>query len=139
MRFLGVDPGGRRMGLAVADDTSGIATPLDVVAYDGVEAAARVIVERTQETGAGMVVVGLPTREDGRETPAARRSHLLAEAVRDRGVAVELQPELLSTVEARHRARNAGRKTGAAVDDLAAQIILEEYLERCSSARGRES
>lgn len=128
MRFLGVDPGGERLGLAVADGTTGVATPLEVVPYRGVRSAAAKLAERARELGAAAVVVGLPTAADGRETLACRRSRALAEALIEHGVAVVLQPEYLTTHEARQRARQAGLRAGRPVDHLAAQIILEDFL-----------
>jgi RNase H-fold protein (predicted Holliday junction resolvase) len=73
-------------------------------------------------------VVGLPTTADGAETPACRRSHALADALRERGLEVELQPEHLSSNEARRRARDAGLDRAQAVDHLAAAVILEDFL-----------
>jgi putative holliday junction resolvase len=126
------------MGLAVADGATGVASPLAVVAYDGVAAAARVIAAAALDNRAVLVVIGLPSSADGSEAPAARRSRRLAEALRDLGLEVALQSEYLSTVEARTRARDAGRRPGRPVDDLAAQVILEEFLERLAAA-GREA
>ena len=128
MRYLGVDPGGRRIGLAVGDDSTGVVSPLEVVAHDGVAAAAQLIMDAAQRIAAGCVVVGLPTLADGSIGPAARRSHLLAEHLRALGVEVVLQSEFLSTDEARRRAREAGRPRKSWVDDLAAQVLLEEFL-----------
>jgi putative Holliday junction resolvase len=128
MRFLGVDPGGKRLGLAVGDDRTGIVTPLAVVAYRGVAAAAETIEAEARRHDADCIVVGLPTRADGSETPACRRSRALAEALSSAGLAVELQPEYLSSNEARRRAREAGLPSGRPVDHLAAQILLEENL-----------
>ena len=137
MRYLGVDPGGQRLGLAVADDATGAVTPLEVVRYGGARAAAAVIATEAARHRADRVVVGLPTSANGDETPACRRSRSLAAAVAELGLAVELQPEYLTSDEARRRAREAGRPAGRPVDDLAAQVILEEYLARIRSPSGR--
>lgn len=122
------------MGLAVADGATGVASPLAVVAYEGVAAAARVIAAAARDNRAALVVIGRPSSADGSESPAARRSRRLAEALGDLGLDVALQSEYLSTVEARARARDAGRRPGRPVDDLAAQVILEEFLERLAAA-----
>jgi putative Holliday junction resolvase len=137
MRVLAVDPGGRRFGLAVADDVTGVATPLEVVAYAGIEAAAEVIDDAAREHRAELVVIGLPTSADGNETPACARSRGLARALARRGAATELQPEHLSSHEARRRACAVGRRAGLPVDDLAAQVIAEDFLA-CRSARSEE-
>jgi putative Holliday junction resolvase len=128
VRYLGVDPGGKRLGLAVGDDTTGIVSPLEVLAYPGVEAAAELITERARHLGAECVILGNPTDADGKTTPACRRSQALAAALTARGLAVELQSELLTTNEARRRARDAGLPKGRPVDHIAAQVLLEEFL-----------
>jgi putative Holliday junction resolvase len=129
MRFLGVDPGGKRLGLALGDDVTGLVTPLAVEPYGGLKTAARLIAGRAAEHGADLVVIGLPTNAEGLETPACARSHSLAAALDAVGVEVVLQPEYLTTSEARRRARTAGRRPSVPVDDLAAQVIVEEYLD----------
>jgi len=130
MRYLGVDPGGKRLGLALADSETGIATPLEVIDYRGADASAADIAAVAEARATGRVVVGLPTDVDGAETPACRRSHALAEALRARGLDVALQPEHLSSNEARRRAREAGLDPRRPVDHFAALVILEDYLAR---------
>ncbi len=129
MRILGVDPGGRRLGLAVADRRSGLVTPLAVVEVSGIAAAARVIAEAAQTHRAQRVAVGLPVAADGSRTPACRRSEALAEALRELGLEVVLHPEHLTTDEARRRAREIGLARGAPVDHLAAAVLLEDLIE----------
>ena len=129
VRVLGIDPGGKRLGLAVGDTTTGIATPLEVVASRGLEDSVSKIVAFMAEHDAERAVIGLPTDVDGRETPGCRRSHALAGALAQIGVTTVLQPEHLSTDEARRRARVLRRRPSLPVDDLAAQVILEEFFE----------
>jgi putative Holliday junction resolvase len=123
-----VDPGGSKMGLAVGDDETGVVSPHAVVKTHGVTAATEVVVDAARQVGADRVVVGVPARADGTLGPAARRSEVLAQSLRELGMEVALQPEYLSTNEARRRARAIGRPQTRPVDDLAAQIILEDYL-----------
>jgi putative Holliday junction resolvase len=130
VRILAVDPGGSRVGLAVGDSSTRLASPVSVIVCAGAAAGAERIADEVATHQAALVVIGLPTDADGRETPACARSHALASALAERGIDTCLQPEHLSTVEARRRARAAGRRRGEPVDDLAAQIILEEYLAR---------
>ena len=117
------------MGLAVGDDRTGVVSPLEVVAYGGVAAAAQLIAETAAQMGADLIVLGLPTLADGSTGPASRRSLQLADELRNLGVEVALQGEFLTTDEARRRARAVGRRGDQPVDDLAAQVLLEEYLE----------
>ena len=117
------------MGLAIGDDASGVVSPMKIVMYSGAAAAARLIADEAARSGADTVVVGLPILEDGTVASAGRRTHRLADELRALGVEVALQSEFLSTNEARRRARMAGRAPRQPVDDLAAQIILEEFFE----------
>jgi putative Holliday junction resolvase len=117
------------MGLAVGDDRTGVVSPLEVVAYGGMAVAAQLIAETAVQIGADRVVLGLPTLADGSTGPACRRSLQLADELRSLDVDVALQGEFLTTDEARRRARAAGRRKDQPVDDLAAQVLLEEFLD----------
>ncbi len=128
MRCLGVDPGGRRFGLALGDDRTGLVIPVGIHPYQGVEATAAHLRLEAHQRDAETIVLGLPTSQDGEETPACRRTRALAEALTTLGCRVALQPEFLSTHAARDRARDIGRACDAPVDDLAAQVILEDFL-----------
>jgi putative Holliday junction resolvase len=116
------------MGLAIGDDATGVASPLAVMPYEGVDHAARKISAVAEESGATCIILGLPTGEDGSPGSAARRSELLSEAITKLGLKVVLQKEFLTTNEARRRARAVGRSPRQPVDDIAAQILLEEHL-----------
>ena len=128
MRCLGVDPGGRRFGLALGDDRTGLVIPVGIHPYQGDETTAAHLRFEAEQRDAETIVLGLPTSQDGEETAACRRTHALAKALADLGCRVALQPEFLSTHAARERARDLGRRRSAPVDDLAAQVILEDYL-----------
>lgn len=131
MRYLAIDPGGKRIGVAVGDDATGIASPLTVIPNSGgVAAVARRLDTLTREHDAAVIVVGLPTLSDGVEADGARRSHALAAALRALGWIVAFQEEYLTSAEARSRARESGRRTQQPIDDIAAAIILEEHLSR---------
>jgi len=126
------------MGLAIGDDTTGVTSPLEIVPYVGVDRAAQQLAELASKVGAERVVLGLPTLEDGSRGPASRRTDRLAEALEALGVEVALQSEFLSTDEARRRARAAGRSSRQPVDDIAAQVILEEHLATRPAAPSAE-
>ena len=134
MKCLGVDPGGRRFGLAVGDDRTGLVFPVGIHPYHGVDATAAHLRLEAQQREAETIVLGLPTSQDGDETPACRRTRALAQALAGLGCRVALQPEVLSTRAARERARDLGRARSAPVDDLAAQVILEDFLANSTAS-----
>jgi len=126
------------MGLAVGDDLIGVFPPFEIVAYRGAKAAARRLADIAGRLGAERIVLGLPAGADGSSGAAGRRTEALAAELRALGLDVALQREFLSTNEARRRARSAGYRSDRPVDDLAAQVILEEYLENAAAADGEE-
>ncbi|MEJ2582184.1 MAG: Holliday junction resolvase RuvX [Acidobacteriota bacterium] len=128
MRYLGVDPGGRRMGFAAGDDVTGVVSPLEVAPFRNTKDAVCLILELARKINAACIVVGLPIGVDGTRGPACLRSEKLAAELTAQGIEVALQGEYLSTDDARRRARSVGRPARSPVDDIAAQILLEEYL-----------
>ncbi len=117
------------MGLAVGDGATGTVVPLEVVPYRGVVEAARLLAARAAELQVDEVVLGLPTDAGGEPTPACARSRALGRELEALGLRVVFQGEFLTTNEARRRAREAGLPPRAPVDHLAAQVLLEEYME----------
>ncbi|MEM9068900.1 MAG: Holliday junction resolvase RuvX [Myxococcota bacterium] len=138
MRVLGVDPGSRRIGLAISDEGGGrIALPLATVVRgpDDREAAAKVR-QALGEVVITNAVVGLPLRLDGSEGQAARRVRRFAEALEHAlKVPVSFLDERLTTVMAERSLRESGaRDRRAVVDQAAAVIILQNYLDRREAA-----
>lgn len=117
------------MGLAVGDAATGVVSPLEILPYRSAAQAAALIAERARRLGVGCIVVGLPTGADGERTPACRRSEVIAAELEKQGLRVALQNEYLTTNEARRRAREAGVPPRRPVDHLAAQVLLEQYLQ----------
>jgi putative Holliday junction resolvase len=142
MRVLGIDLGSTRIGGAVGDTATGVATPAEVVTRLGNDRSAdrRALRERVDEWEAELVVVGLPLSLDGTDGPAAIAARQEADALAEvLGVPVELHDERLSTVTAHHALREAGvagRKRRGVVDAMAASVILQSWLDtRSGDAR----
>jgi putative holliday junction resolvase len=134
-RVVGVDLGRRRVGLAVSDSDRRVASALTVLArrathYEDHAELAGVVAE----TGANLVVVGLPLSLSGRPGPAAKEvEEEVAELQRALPVPVELCDERYSTVVADRSLRAGGRKAPARreiVDKVAAAGILQTWLDR---------
>ncbi|UJR80016.1 Holliday junction resolvase RuvX [Sandaracinus amylolyticus] len=143
LRRLGIDPGTRRVGVAVADDEGMLASPRDTIEHVSDEATARAIAKVAEEEDAGEIVVGLPLGLDGREGPSSRHARSLARAIaKASGRRVVLWDERM-TSQAAHRALAAGgassRDRRGKVDRIAAALLLESYLEaqRAKAARAR--
>lgn len=128
MRWLGVDPGTRRVGIAVCDPEERIAVPVEVVPASAAVPAVRTIAAREQ---AGGVVVGLPLLLDGSEGEAARLARRLGERIRRRlDLPVEYEDERFTTVEAEREVERGGGVAGEPRDDGAAALILQQFIDR---------
>ena len=128
-----MDPGDQRIGLAISDPSGTIAGPLTVVKH-----VARTIdaaTHRPDRRGEGRVsiVVGQAMDEDGKPLPQGRKSARLAEAIQQQtNLPVELWDESGSTAEARASRLAMGvrrSRRGGHLDDIAATVILQSYLE----------
>jgi putative Holliday junction resolvase len=146
VRALGVDPGTKRVGLAVSDLSGTIASPLAVLQrtrslmHDLTEIAR---IARAEE--AEVIVVGLPLNMDGSEGPAARRARAEAERLATvAGVPVEMHDERRTTASADRSMLDAGLNAierRQRVDKVAAAIMLQAWLDarrhRAGAAPGR--
>jgi putative Holliday junction resolvase len=133
MRVLAVDPGDQRIGIAISDPSGTIANPLSVLKHVARTVDAASIAQLARENGAGLIVVGQSLDEDNRPTPQSRRASRLAAAIRDQiDVPVALWDETGSTQTARSARIEMGvsrRKRRGHMDDLAATVILQTYLD----------
>jgi putative Holliday junction resolvase len=139
MRVLGVDPGSRRIGLALSDENRIIASPLETVQVASREQAARDVAARVKEHEVTQIVVGHPLRLDGSEGDAAKLARWFADKLRAlTKVPVALWDERLSSVGAQRALRSAGVKAKdqrGKVDRVAAAMLLQSYLDAQSASR----
>jgi putative Holliday junction resolvase len=139
MRTVGLDIGGRRIGVAVSDATGTLARPLGVLLPAGLDIDALDVVAReiarlaSEEDGVGAIVVGLPRRLDGTPTDMTTRIEQFARALGAKtSLPVTLQDERLSSREAESRLAirdKDWRSRKARLDAAAAAIILQDYLD----------
>jgi putative Holliday junction resolvase len=133
MRYLGLDVGRARIGLALADDVLRTARAHGTVhrRSDAADLAAIAAVARDFEVE--QVVVGLPLNMDGTEGGSARYARGFAAKVGQAlGVPVAFHDERLSTFEAETRLRDQGvaaRAQRAVIDAEAAAVILQGWLD----------
>lgn len=137
MRILAVDPGDKRIGLAISDPTGTIANPLEVIKHVARLADAATIASIAAQHGAGLVIVGQALDDEGNPTPQSRKANRLAEAIRSQtDLPVELWDESGSTYAARQAhiaiggTRRSRQRSGHShLDELAATYILQTYLD----------
>jgi putative Holliday junction resolvase len=143
MRFLGVDFGQRRIGLALSDPTGLLARPWKTILRQGTAAraanslAAEIARLHAEDDGLEAVVLGLPRRLNGTANEQTAHVEKFAKSLRGRiSVPVVLQDERLTSREAEsllaERIRD-WRKRKALLDAAAAAVILQDYLDSRAS------
>ena len=134
MRVMALDVGDRRIGVAISDPTGLIASPLAILHRRREQEDLQAIAQLVSEHSVDRIVIGLPRTLRGELGPQAQRVMRFGEHLaRVVSVPVLYWDERHSTVEAEEivRARRGpGRRDRrAAVDDVAAAVILQSYLD----------
>lgn len=134
MRYLGVDPGEKNIGIAISDPTGTIARPLDVLPHTSREQDAAAIAEIAATEQVDRIIVGQSTDVDGKPDFSGRKAARLAAAIRVKcGLPVDLWDESFTTQEARQSRIELGigrSKRAGHHDAVAAVIILQSYLDQ---------
>lgn len=134
MRVLAVDPGTKRVGVAVSDPTGTIAQPLLTLSAEPRHTLARRLAGIAAERDAERIVVGLPRRLDGRYGPEAKEARSLGDELRrESGLPVEMIDERLTTAQAEKAMVGGGvrrERRKASIDQVAATLLLQSHLDR---------
>jgi putative Holliday junction resolvase len=135
-RFIGLDPGERRIGVALSDTLGIIAQPhlvIDRRSGDAIAAIRDLCIEYEVDT----VVVGLPRNLKGEEGPSAAMARELASAVAAAtGCLIAFSDERFTTVQAEAALIEGGmrrRKRRETIDKVAAAVMLQGFLDGRSS------
>ena len=138
MRWLAIDHGTKRIGLAFSDELEILATPFEVWPQEGDRSLDR-LARLCQGEGVQALVVGLPKHQDGAESATAPQARSLAQDLSGRtGLPYLLWDEHLSSAEAERLLIQRGvrqDKRKAMLDAAAAAVILGDLLETRRSRR----
>ena len=144
VRYLGLDVGDVRIGVALSDESATIASGLPTLGRVGPRKDVRAVARLVREHGASEVVVGLPLRLDGEVGPQGQKVLAFMDAIREAvGVPVVAWDERFTTAIAQQALIEADVKRKArkdAVDKVAAILILQNYLDyrKLADAEGQE-
>lgn len=131
MRILGIDPGEKNIGVSISDPTGTIASPLMIIQHTSRNLDAASISAIARENEVEIIIVGQALDHEGEPTVSGRSAKRLAAAIkRHMDIPVVLWDESFSTREARKFSKKKQRrKYNKHLDDVAATIILQSYLD----------
>ena len=133
-KYLGVDYGDRRTGLAECDISGLIAGGIGTISEGGMRKTAQRVAEEAEKRSCKKIIIGLPKNMDGSEGPRAdvikAFGALLAEIT---SIPIDYYDERMTTMVAYRflgETGTYGKKRKDTVDTLSAQIILQNYIDR---------
>ncbi|MBF0215462.1 MAG: Holliday junction resolvase RuvX [Candidatus Omnitrophica bacterium] len=139
MRILGLDMGTKRIGVALSDEMGMLAQGKGFIIRKGTGPTLKEIRDIVLTEGVIRIVIGLPLNMDGSEGERAKDARSFALIVeKDTGKEVILWDERLSTKEVEDimiEADLSRRKRKGLVDKMAAQVILQGYLDFQNASR----
>ena len=133
MRILALDPGTKRIGVAISDETKTIAQPLEWIPAEPFADFLNRLKQLLVEKEIDLVLIGLPRNMDGSFGPAAQKAEAFAAAVRAGiTVPIKMRDERLTSLQANKiliqgKVRRDKRKDK--VDKMAAALLLQSYLD----------
>lgn len=132
MKYLGIDYGQKRTGIAVTDPGGGMAFPRCTLAMRGKDIFFAELLALIEKEQPGGIVVGLPLYLDGTDSETTRQVRNMAARLKRRcSLPVYLVEEALSSYDAEERMKTAGadrKKRRECLDQAAAVAILESFL-----------
>ena len=132
-RILGLDPGERRIGVAISDASGTIATPVEFIDRK-IEAYEHRLRDLCSEWEIAEIVIGLPVSLDGTEGPAAEREREFSRDVADlTDLPVLFQDERFTSVTAEQALIEGGvrrRSRTTKRDQVAAAVMLQGFLDK---------
>ena len=133
-KYLGVDYGDKRTGLAECDISGMLAGGIGTISEGGMRKTAQKVAEEAEKRSCKKIIIGLPKNMDGSEGPRAdvikAFGALLSEITT---IPIDYYDERMTTMVAYRflgETGTYGKKRKDTVDTLSAQIILQNYIDR---------
>jgi putative holliday junction resolvase len=135
MRILGLDLGTKTLGISMSDTTQTVATTFKTIRFEGDNnKLLKELKEIIDEYKIELIVLGFPKNMNNSVGPKGEAALLFQKLLEEKlNIKVELQDERLSTKEATSymiKADISRKKRKEKIDSLAANIILQTYLDR---------
>lgn len=138
-RILGVDPGNQRTGIAISDPTQTIASPIGVIHQQSRKKIAEEIVRMAKKHSVEKIIIGQAVNWDGSISHQGKKAARMANVLESlSSIPILLWNEYGSTQQAEDALRQMNiprKKRNQPVDDLAAVVILQSYLDAAAGER----
>ena len=132
MRWMAIDHGTKKIGIAFCDEMEIISSPYAVWPMEG-EASIEKLAKLARVENVQAILMGLPLHKDGNESITAAPARKFGQALaRQTGLPVEFINEHLTSAEAKRLLAQNGVKPkdfGAKLDAAAAAVLLQEHIE----------
>jgi putative Holliday junction resolvase len=134
MRVLGIDYGSKRVGLALGDTESKLASPWGVIPNEGFDRLTDRISEIIDRDEAERIIVGIPRplQDPTSTNQQVREVQEFVDVLKTAGVEVEVADEALTSKLSKTLAKEAGVKEKR--DDLAAAVMLQGWLDQSAAS-----
>jgi putative Holliday junction resolvase len=141
-KYLGVDYGDVRTGIAECDISGMLASGICTVKEGGMRNTAVRVAREAQTRGCKRIIIGLPKNMDGSDGPRADVIRAFGEILSSlTEIPIDYYDERMSTMVAyRYLGETAtyGKRRRDAVDTLSAEIILQGYIDRERNTAGKK-
>ena len=133
-KYLGVDYGDKRTGLAECDMSGFLASGIGTISEGGMRKTAIRVAKEASDRGCKKIIIGLPKNMDGSEGPRADVIKAFRDLLADlTEIPIDFYDERMTTMVAYRflgETGTYGKKRKETVDTLSAQIILQNYIDR---------
>ena len=136
-RLIAIDPGEKRIGVAISDSTGTITKPLMVLPHVSRAKDVEKILQICRENNVSKIIVGFTKNEDDSLPPSGRSAIRLAEALQLKNeVTVDLWDEFGTTEEAKglvSKIKKPRKFRRGHHDDIAAAVLLQSYIDKIAN------
>lgn len=133
-KYLGVDYGDKRTGIAECDVTGSLASGITTVSEGGMKKTAVRVAKEATSRGCVKIVIGMPKNMDGTDGPRTEVVRAFAALLAEEcDIPIDFYDERMTTMVAYRYLDGSGtygKARRAAVDTLSAEIILQSYIDR---------
>jgi putative Holliday junction resolvase len=141
VRYLGIDYGQKRIGLAVGDSHTRIASPIGTIHEAKPDRQIAEVLKQIEEFAVDALVIGLPLNMDDSEGPQAKETRGFSDQLATASkLPIHFHDERLSSFSAEElvgEGAHSRKKKRRPIDSIAAQVILQEFLDNLDQIEGK--